>query len=276
MIRLMTAAALAATFPLAAAAQVAPTATVAEGTLLDVVAEGRVNRVPDIAVIRAGVVSQGATAAEALSANARQMASVLTALKGAGIADRDIQTATISLSPQYRYAENQPPVITGYQASNSVSVKFRDIARSGTILDTLVKQGANQIDGPSLTIDAVDSAMDEARVDAVKRARERAALYARALGMRVDRILMVSEGSDGGTPGPVPQMMVRAEAKDSTQIAPGEQQVSANVRVRFLLKSRKRGRPSRDGPFCWLLSGPMPRPATLNQAINAPSHDAPD
>ncbi|OYX50374.1 MAG: hypothetical protein B7Y97_07420 [Sphingomonas sp. 32-66-10] len=236
MIRLLSAAALAATVPLAAAAQTAPTAIASEGTLLDVVAEGRVNRVPDIAVIRAGVVSQGATAAEALSANARQMASVLTALKAAGIADRDIQTATISLSPQYRYAENQPPVITGYQASNSVSVKFRDIARSGTILDTLVKQGANQIDGPSLTIDAIDTAMDEARVDAVKRARTRAALYAGALGMRIDRILMVSEGSEGGAPGPVPQMMVRAEAKDSTQIAPGEQQVSATVRVRFLLK----------------------------------------
>lgn len=236
MIRLLSAAALATTVPLAASAQTAPIATISEGTLLDVVAEGRVNRVPDIAVIRAGVVSQGATAADALSANARQMASVLAALKAAGIAERDIQTATIALNPQYRYAENQPPAITGYQASNSVSVKFRDIARSGTILDTLVKQGANQIDGPSLTIDAIDSAMDEARVDAVKRARERAALYARALGMRVDRILMVSEGSDGGAPGPVPQMMVRAEAKDSTQIAPGEQQVSANVRVRFLLK----------------------------------------
>ncbi len=237
MIRLMTAAALAATIPLAATAQVAPAAaSVAEGTLLDVVAEGRVNRVPDIAVIRAGVVSQGATAAEALSANARQMASVLTALKAAGIADRDIQTATISLSPQYRYAENQPPAITGYQATNNVSVRFRDIAKSGTILDALVKQGANQIDGPTLTIDAIDSAMDEARVDAVKRARARADLYARALGMRVERILMVSEGSDGGAPGPVPQMMVRAEAKDSTQVVPGEQQVSANVRVRFLLK----------------------------------------
>lgn len=236
MIRLLSAAALAATVPLAATAQTAPIATVSEGTLLDVVAEGRVNRVPDIAVIRAGVVSQGATAADALSANARQMASVLTALKAAGIADRDIQTATISLSPQYRYAENQPPVITGYQASNSVSVKFRDIARSGTILDTLVKQGANQIDGPNLSIDAIDSAMDEARVDAVKRARIRAALYAGALGMKVDRILMVSEGSDGGAPGPVPQMMVRAEAKDSTQIAPGEQQVTTTVRVRFLLK----------------------------------------
>lgn len=236
MIRLMTAVAMAATVPLAAAAQVAPTATVAEGTLLDVVAEGRVSRVPDIAIIRAGVVSQGATAAEALSANARQMASLLAALKAAGIADRDIQTATISLNPQYRYAENQPPVITGYQASNTVSVKFRDIARSGAILDALVKQGANQIDGPNLTIDAIDSAMDEARVDAVKRARTRADLYARALGMRVDRIVMVSEGGDIGMPGPIPQMMVRAEAKDATQVVPGEQQVSTSVRIRFLLK----------------------------------------
>lgn len=236
MIRLMTAVALAATVPLAAAAQVAPTATVAEGTLLDVVAEGRVSRVPDIAIIRAGVVSQGATAADALSANARQMASLLAALKAAGIADRDIQTATISLNPQYRYAENQPPVITGYQASNTVSVKFRDIARSGAILDALVKQGANQIDGPNLTIDAIDSAMDEARVDAVKRARTRADLYARALGMRVDRIVMVSEGGDIGMPGPIPQMMVRAEAKDATQVVPGEQQVSTSVRIRFLLK----------------------------------------
>ncbi|UUY01021.1 SIMPL domain-containing protein [Sphingomonas sp. J315] len=232
----MTVAALAATFPLAAAAQVAPSATAVEGTLLDVVAEGRVNRVPDVALIRAGVVSQGATAAEALTANARQMASVLTALKAAGIADRDVQTATISLNPQYRYAENQPPAITGYQATNSVSVRFRDIARSGTILDALVKQGANQIDGPNLTIDAIDAAMDEARVDAVKRARARAELYARTLGMRVARIVVVSEGSDGDVPGPMPQMMVRAEAKDSTQIAPGEQQVSANVRVRFLLQ----------------------------------------
>lgn len=236
MIRLMTAAALTATFPLAAAAQTAPTATVAEGTLLDVVAEGRVSRVPDIATIRAGVVSQSATAADALSANARQMASVLAALKAAGIAERDIQTATIALNPQYRYTENQPPVITGYQASNTVSVKFRDIARSGTILDTLVKQGANQIDGPNLTIDAIDAAMDEARVDAVKRARTRADLYARALGMRVDRIVMVSEGGDIGMPGPIPQMMVRAEAKDATQVVPGEQRVSTSVRIRFLLK----------------------------------------
>lgn len=235
MVRLLTVAAMAAAaLPLAATAQTV--ATTSEGTYLDVVAEGETSRVPDVATIRAGVVTQGATAAAALSANAKQMTRVLAALKSAGIAERDIQTATISLNPQYRYAENQPPAITGYQASNSVSVRFRDIAKSGAILDALVGVGANQIDGPNLSIDGMDAALDDARVDAVKRARARADLYAKALGMRVDRLVSISEALDGGTPGPVPQMMVRAEAKDSTRIVPGEQQVNVSVRVRFVLR----------------------------------------
>ncbi|HEY0624119.1 SIMPL domain-containing protein [Sphingomonas sp.] len=237
MVRLLTLAAAAAALPLTAAAQVAaPGVPVPEGTLLDVVAEGEASRVPDIATIRAGVVTQAPTAAAALAANATQMKSVLAALKAAGVAERDVQTATISLNPQYRYAENQPPVITGYQASNSVAVKFRDIARSGSILDALVKQGANQIDGPNLSIDQLEAAQDEARTDAVKRARARADLYARALGMRVERLVSLSEALDGGGPGPVPVMMARMEAKDSTQVVPGEQRVGVTIRVRFLLK----------------------------------------
>ncbi|WP_343521551.1 SIMPL domain-containing protein [Sphingomonas sp.] len=236
MVRLLTLAAVAAALPMAAAAQVAAPALPADGTLLDVVAEGEATRVPDIATIRAGVVTQAPTAAAALSGNARQMTRVLAALKAAGVAERDVQTATISLNPQYRYAENQPPVITGYQASNSVSIKFRDIARSGNILDALVKEGANQIDGPNLSIDQMEAAQDEARTDAVKRARARAELYARALGMRVERLVSLSEGNDGGGPGPVPVMMARMEAKDSTQVVPGEQRVGVTIRVRFLLK----------------------------------------
>jgi uncharacterized protein YggE len=232
---MLAAAAMIAALPIAAAAQEAVPVAIVDGTLLDVVAEGQASRVPDIATIRAGVVTQAATAAGALSANAAQMTRVLAALKAAGVAERDVQTATISLSPQYRYAENQPPVITGYQASNSVAVKFRDIARSGAILDALVRQGANQIDGPNLSIDQLESAQDEARTDAVKRARARAELYAKALGMRVERLVSLSEG-DGGMPGPVPVMMVRAQAKDATQVVPGEQQVGVNLRVRFLLK----------------------------------------
>lgn len=236
MIRLLTVSALAAAIPTTVLAQAGPAPVIADGTLLDVVAEGRATRVPDIATIRAGVISQAPTAADALSANAAQMTRVLAALKKAGAADRDVQTATISLNPQYRYTENQPPVITGYQASNSVSVKFRDIARSGAILDALVAQGANQIDGPNLSIDKVEAAQDEARLDAVKRARARAELYAQALGMRVDRLVSLGEGAEGSAPGPMPVMMVRAQSKDATQIVPGEQEVGTTLRVRFLLR----------------------------------------
>ena len=208
----------------------------AAGTVLDVTAEGRTTRVPDLATIRAGVVSQATTAAAALADNAQRMARVLAALKKAGVAPRDIATATVGLSPQYRYADNQPPVITGYQATNSVSVRFRDVSKSGVILDALVAQGANQIDGPNLSIDQPDAALDEARADAIRRARTRAGLYARAAGLRVVRIVSIAEnGENAGGPNP-PMFLARASmAKDSTQIVAGEKDVTVTVSVRFLL-----------------------------------------
>jgi len=224
----------------AAAQQVVPASApiLTDGTLLDISATGKATRVPDIATIRAGVVSQAATAAAALSENSQRMTRVVAALRRAGVADRDIQTAQIQLQPQYRYAENQPPAITGYQASNSVSIRFRDVAKSGTILDALVAQGANQIDGPNLSVDAADAALDEARTDAIRRARTRADLYARAAGLRVDRILLISE--DGGQlpqpPMPMLQMARVAKMADSTPVAAGEQDLTVNVSVRFLLR----------------------------------------
>ncbi len=232
MLKIWTAAALVAATPPVALAQAAT--PVAEGTMLDVMVEGEASRVPDIAEIRTGVVTQGASAAAALTANAAQMRRVLAALTAAGVATRDVQTATVSLNPQYRYGDNQPPTITGYQATNSVLVRFRDIAQSGAILDALVKAGANQIDGPSLTIDALAAAQDEARRDAIVRARERAALYAGAIGMRVARIVEISESPGGGSPGPV--LVARAQAKGATPIVPGEQRISVPVRVRFQLQ----------------------------------------
>lgn len=213
-----------------------PAMMVAEGTLLDVSATGRTTRVPDIATIRAGVVTQNATAATALADNSARMGRVLAALKKAGVADRDVQTANIGLQPQYRYVQNEAPVITGYQASNSVSIRFRDIARSGSILDVLAGQGANQIDGPNLSIDKPEAAMDEARIDAIAKARARAALYAKAAGLSVSRILSISESGDFAPPMPV-MMMARVAAPESdTKIAAGEQDVTMTVSVRFLLK----------------------------------------
>src|SRR5205085_1302616 len=144
----------AAALPTAAQAQQTPniTQTIA-GTRLDINATGEVTRVPDLAIITAGVVTRSGSASGAIQQAATRMARVRDALRQAGIADRDIQTSNISLEPQYTYANNQPPKLNGYTASNQVSVRFRDIANAGTILDALVKEGANSINGPNLTID---------------------------------------------------------------------------------------------------------------------------
>lgn len=244
MIRMMTMASLLALAALpagAAAAQAGQTVLPVQaisGTRLDVVATGEANRVPDLAIISAGVVTRAATASQAIGDNARQMERVIAALKRAGIAERDIQTSAINLNPEYRYAENQPPALTGYQAMNQVSVRFRDIAESGEILDALVAQGANQINGPMLTIDKPEAALDEARRDALAKARARAELYAQATGKRVGRILSISE--EGGVRPPYPIPMARMEAASaqdaSTRIVPGEQTLSITLSVSFELQ----------------------------------------
>ncbi|WP_296611508.1 SIMPL domain-containing protein [Sphingomonas sp.] len=215
---------------------VAP-AMIPDGTLLDITATGKTTRVPDLATIRAGVVTQAPTAAAALSDNANRMSAVLSALKRAGIQPRDIATANVSLQPQYRYEDNKPPVITGYQATNTVSIRFRDIAKSGAILDALVAQGANQIEGPNLSLDQPDAALDEARVDAVKRAQARALLYAKAAGLSVSRILTIAEGGEiAGPPPPMPVYRMAAAKAADTQVMPGESDVTVTITVRFLLK----------------------------------------
>ena len=223
--------------PLAAQTQALPVQPI-NGTVLDVTAQGETRRTPDIASISAGVVTQAADAASAMRENAARMDRVIAALKRAGVADRDIRTANISLSPQYRYANNEPPVITGYQASNNVTVRFREIARAGTVLDALVATGANQINGPELGLDDPAAALDEARVDAVAKARARAELYAKAAGLRVKRIMSISE-SAFETPRPMPVMlrsMDMSEGAPASKILPGEQALNVSLSVRFELE----------------------------------------
>lgn len=237
MIRPMFAASLMAlAIPLAAPAAAQTANAAVAGTRLDVVATGEVTRVPDVVRINAGVVTQAPTAAEAIRQNAARMATVRAALARAGIADRDIRTSNVSLQPDYRYAEDQPPQLTGYRASNEVNVRFRDIAASGAILDALVAQGANQINGPMLEIERPETALDEARTAAIANARARAELYARTLGMRVVRIISVSEPGAVQAP-PVPVLRMQANAADaSTEIAPGEQVLSVSLTVSFELQ----------------------------------------
>jgi uncharacterized protein len=208
-------------------------------TTLSVSAEGKVEQAPDVADIQTGVLTQATTASEAMRQNADRMSRVVTALKKAGVESRDIQTSGLNLNAQYRYADNQPPQLVGYQAVNNVSVRVRDLPKMGRIIDTLVGEGANQINGPSFRLDKPEPALDLARANAVKTARDRAQLYASAAGMRVKRILSISE-SGAYAPPPYPMPMVRAQSmmKESadTPVAPGEVSMTVNVNVTFELE----------------------------------------
>ena len=210
------------------------------GTRLDINASGEVTRVPDLAIISAGVQTLQPTATAAIEENAARMERVRAALKRAGIDEKDIQTSSINLNPDYRYVENQPPKLTGYRASNTVNIKFRDLKRTGAILDALVREGANQINGPSLTIDKPEAAYDEARVKAIANGRARAELYGRALGMQVVRLISVSEGGSIHMPPPMPYaadaMMVSGSRVAKTEIDPGTQNLTTSVSMSFELR----------------------------------------
>ena len=212
-------------------------------TLLVLSAEGRSTRVPDLATFSAGVTSQGKTAGEAMTANSADMNRVVAALKKSGIAEKDIQTSSINLNPMY----GQPVVgpngqvtqearIIGYQANNTVNVRQRDLKGFGKVLDALVAAGANQVNGPNFQMANPDAAQDEARVAAMKAVRARAELYAKASGLRVVRILSISEG--GGYSPPMPVMYAKAAMADAaapTPVAVGEVESAVTVSVQFEL-----------------------------------------
>ncbi|HVI05957.1 MAG TPA: SIMPL domain-containing protein [Sphingomicrobium sp.] len=226
----------AAASPVAAQAPQAMINQTIEGTRLDVSATGEVTRVPDVAIISAGVVSRSQTASGAIQDAATRMRRVLLALKGAGVSERDVQTNHVSLNPEYRYENNQPPQLVGYTASNNVTIRFRDIGSSGRIIDALVAQGANQINGPSLVVDKPEAALDEARAKAIATARARAELYARTMGLRVIRVVSVSEDGGYSAPPPVPMMAQARAMKADTSVEPGEQKLQVNVAMTFELK----------------------------------------
>ena len=219
-------------------AQTVPAVVASDATLLNVSAQAEARRVPDVATLSAGVVTQATDGNTAMRDNAVQMDKVMAAIKAAGIAERDIQTSGINLSPQYRYAENEPPKITGYQANNTVSLKVRDISKLGKVLDSLAAQGANQINGPSFEIDQPEPVYDEARLAALKKSQARAETYAKALGLRVRRIVSISEGSQGGFR-PMPMMAMAAgranKMEMDTAVSPGETAISVNLDVVFEL-----------------------------------------
>lgn len=221
----------------AASAQTAPAAdAVFRATTLNLSAYGEVRQRPDQATISLGVTTEAPTAAEAMRLNAARMIQVIAALKKGGVADRDIQTSGLSLNPQYVYQENLPPRLTGYQASNTVTIVVRDLAKLGQAVDAAVTSGATNVGGVSFGMQDPSAAEDAARLAAARNLQARADLYAKAMGYRVARLVTFSEGGGYSPPAPMPVFaMARAEKADATPVEAGELRVRIDVTATFEL-----------------------------------------
>lgn len=241
--RALTVAAVAAALTAAATAPALAQETRPREPVITVTGEGRADVAPDMAVVDLGVVKDGKTAREALDANNAAMAEVMKALKDAGIAERDLQTSGFVINPQYQFpqsdnGENKPPVLVGFQVSNMLSVRIRDLARLGAILDQTVTLGANQSGGIRFTNDKPEAAISEARKKAVEDGIARARELTAAAGIDIGKVLEISETSF--RPQPVPMMraaMAKDFAPEAVPVAAGENSYSVTVTMTFALKN---------------------------------------
>lgn len=148
---------------------------------------------PDTAILSISVVSQAKRALEAQQDNATKTDAVVRALKSAAGAGAEIKTSGYSLQPIRVYREGQPPLITGYEARNSVTVILSDLTRVGSVIDAAAVAGANDVGGISFTLRKDRPARDQALADATTEAVSKARVIAQALGGRVVRIVEVQE-----------------------------------------------------------------------------------
>jgi hypothetical protein len=203
---------------------------------ISVTGEASISVPPDIAFVDAGVATDAKTAHEASDANNVAMGNVMTALKGANIDARDIQTSRLSLQPQYAPNRSGPSPIVGYRASNRVTVRIHDVTKVANVIDTLVGAGANDIGNVNFEVSQASKLLDDAREKAVADARRKAEIYAKAAGVTLGAPLSISEE---GAPQPMfrGKMAMPMAAAAPTPIAQGEETLSVSVSVTWAIKT---------------------------------------
>ena len=188
---------------------------------------GAVATTPNQAVFNFGVSTQGKTAVQALASNSAAIQKVIDALEGAGVTSDSLQTSSVSLSSQ---TSDDGSTVTGYTASNSVTVTISSIGKAGAIVDVAVKAGANQVDGPNLTVADQSALYDRALKAAIADARSKAQVLADASGLDVGAVSSVEED---GSSSPVTYDTAKAAPSAGVPIEAGTQQVTASVTVTF-------------------------------------------
>jgi uncharacterized protein len=207
-------------------------------TLLKVEAEGEALSRPDMMEIEAAVVTTGSNARDALRANSALAERLIEAVRAAGVEARDVRTSDLSVRPRVKGGEDDDeaarPRILGYLARNSLSVRLRDLARTPEILEALLEAGANEVDGPTFRLADPKSALEAARRDAIAKARAEAETYSDALGMRIARVLNVSERrEDYGRGGEI--IVTGTRRNNGPPVEPGELATEVTVWIDYAL-----------------------------------------
>lgn len=206
---------------------------------IQVTGSGTATVAPDMALLSLTVTREAATAREALDANNQAMAAVIAEMRDAGIAERDLQTSGFSITPRYVYPKQdndrpEPPRIVGYEVSNSLALRIRDLARLGPLLDRSVSLGVNQGGNVTFTNDDPSAALTKARKDAVAEALAKAATLAEAAHVGVGRILEITETTSA--PGPEPMLRKMAMEASAVPVATGENSYTVTVSVTFAIE----------------------------------------
>lgn len=225
---------------IAAAALVATLASAAVAATpnrqITVSGQGSIAAAPDMASISVGVTHQSEVAGDAMAQTSDAVAAMLARLDGMGVLPKDVQTQNLSLNPVWSNMPSDPGKqrqITGYVASNSLSVQVRDLSRLGTIMDAVIADGANDFNGLRFSVQNNDPLMAQARAAAVKDAMDKAQQLAEAAGVTLGPVLRIDEG--GRVKGPMPMMDAVRMSAEAMPIAAGEVSVNATVQMMFAI-----------------------------------------
>lgn len=211
-----------------------PTVAGAQEQARQIVVQGQgvVTADPDMAIISLGVTREARTASAAMDAASAATLEVLASIRQAGVAQRDVQTSSVDLSPRWDQSQNGRPILSGYVASNTLSVRVRALDELGSLLDSAVGTGANTTNGLTFTVAEPRRLEDEARALAVRDARARAELLAEAAGVTLGQVVTISEAGVAMPPSP----LMRAAAMEQSMAVPvatGEVEYRVSVDVVF-------------------------------------------
>lgn len=227
--------------PLATAAPASAQEAKPREAVISVTGDGESPMAPDMAIVTLSVVKQAKTAREALDENNKAMKDVLDSLKSGGIAERDLQTSGFSIQPQYNYpqpvdGQQQQPQLIGYQTINAVTVRLRDLAKLGQVIDQSVTLGINQGGDIQFTNDKPEAALEEARKNAVAEAVKKAKTLSEAAGVKLGRIIEINENEPRPLPQPAYRATMMKEADAAVPVQGGETTYHVTVTVTFAIE----------------------------------------